>query len=462
MVEFSDALFRYNSAVLLPVEIAPSSDGLDRGGLDMVAACLFFAQNHPDKAILVAGHTDTVGSPESNVRLSGLRAQAVHGLLMGLRDDFAEACFGPHLTQEQRYPHGGDGSKAGTLYSDYADVLNWLADNFGWDCQCGYPNGPPWIYDATLRFQKAYNASQVKAEAMQADITATGVFDRPTWAAVFDCYQAKLAECLCLSPGELSSLRGGLKFLPSASPYASCGESKPLDHMGVDNFRSQTNRRVEVLFFDPGEEPQAPCQSGPCVPDECDVHERVAYRREPVANVPRWMAVWDQPLPIKMGDVRIMRLKSQDLVAGTLVTFQRTCLVGSRVIPHGASIAVTAADKVAEATWSEWFSVELPGAPQQLKQDERFLPVRFSFVVQVAGQPDCASPELAYGDTVSKQYVFETPDKVPAAGIVYTLVSPWGYIEGTTSDAGMVEHVGLPPGGVGIVLRDWHLVNELE
>lgn len=462
MIEFSDALFRFNSAVVLPAETSPSSDGIARAGLDMVAACLFFAQNNPAKSILVAGHTDTVGSSEANVRLSGLRAQAVHGLLMESRDGFAEACFGPHLTQEQRYPNGGDGSKAGTLYSDYADVLNWLASSFGWNCECGYPNQPPWIYDATLRFQKAYNTSQVKADAMQSDVKPTGMFDQPTWAAVFDCYQAKLAEILCLSPAELSSLRGQLTLLGSVTPYASCAEYKPLDHMGVDNFRSQTNRRVEVLFFDSGEEPHAPCLSEVCVPADCDAHEKDAYRREHVPDVPRWMAVWDQALPIKMGDARIMRLKSPDLVAGTLVTFQRMCNVGGRLITMGDPVEVEAGDKVAEAPWSDWFSAELPGVPQELKQGQSFRPVRFSFVAQAAGSPESTSPELSYADAVSKQYVYETPDQVPAAGIAYTLASPWGYIEGKTSDTGMVEHTDLPPGGVMIVLRDWHLINELE
>jgi len=33
------------------------------------------------------------------------------------------------------------------------------------------------------------------------------------------------------------------------------GERFPIEELGVDNFRSQTNRRVEILFFNTGEEP---------------------------------------------------------------------------------------------------------------------------------------------------------------------------------------------------------------
>jgi hypothetical protein len=122
MIEFADTLFRFNSGVLLPVETGPSSDGIPHPGLDVVAACLHYSEKHQDKTILDAGHTDTMGSDDSNVRLSRIRAEAVHGMMVGDRDEFANACWGPHLTQDQRYPNGGDGSKAGVLWYDYLQV----------------------------------------------------------------------------------------------------------------------------------------------------------------------------------------------------------------------------------------------------------------------------------------------------------------------------------------------------
>jgi hypothetical protein len=162
LIEFADTLFRFNSAALLPGEIAPATDGAQHSGMDVVAACLRYAQVHLDKKMLITGHTDTVGSDESNVTLSQIRAQAVHGMLSGDRDEFGKACWGPHLTKEQRYPHNGDGSEAGVMWLDYADVLNWVATEMGWPCQTGYPkSSTPGLWSATQKFQKSYNASDV-------------------------------------------------------------------------------------------------------------------------------------------------------------------------------------------------------------------------------------------------------------------------------------------------------------
>ena len=110
-IEAGDTLLRFNSGVLLPVETAPGADGIVRPGLGVVAACLDYSAKNRDRKMLIAGHTDTVGGDDANVRLSRIRAEAVHGMIVGNRDQFANACWGPHLTDEQRYPDGGSGGK---------------------------------------------------------------------------------------------------------------------------------------------------------------------------------------------------------------------------------------------------------------------------------------------------------------------------------------------------------------
>lgn len=63
------ALFRSGSATL-----NPGSNRVLIGALEMIRA-------HPDKRVLVAGHTDATGNPRSNLRLSEARARSVRNWL---------------------------------------------------------------------------------------------------------------------------------------------------------------------------------------------------------------------------------------------------------------------------------------------------------------------------------------------------------------------------------------------
>uniref|UniRef100_E1T8C5 OmpA/MotB domain protein n=1 Tax=Burkholderia sp. (strain CCGE1003) TaxID=640512 RepID=E1T8C5_BURSG len=65
----SMSLFRSGSAVL-----NPGSNRVLIGALEMIKA-------HPDKRVLVAGHTDSVGTPASNLKLSEARAASVRDWL---------------------------------------------------------------------------------------------------------------------------------------------------------------------------------------------------------------------------------------------------------------------------------------------------------------------------------------------------------------------------------------------
>jgi hypothetical protein len=278
-IEVADTLLRFNSAVVLPRGLPTATGAVSPSGFDVVATCLRYARAHPAKAIVIAGHTDTVGSDASNVKLSGIRAEAVHGLLVGNRDQFALASWGPHLSADQRYPHGGDGSKKGVLYDDYADVLTWVADQFGWPC--AYPHSSRTLWQATKNFEDSYNASTV-GEAAGKPIPSDGWFTKATWAAAYDCYQLKLAESLHTDLVGLAAIQGKVAFVNPDVPTVSCGEFKPIDQLGRDNYASQTNRRVEVLYFDGKELPNPPCFGGACDPGACDIYNNDIYVPHPV------------------------------------------------------------------------------------------------------------------------------------------------------------------------------------
>ncbi len=291
-LEIDDALFRLMSAVLLPEaqnpDAAPNEpDGTRPTAMDLLAASLRYAELHPDRKILITGHTDTAGGDEYNQNLSEFRAAAVHAVLTngsGSREDFGDIAHGPHLQGKEK--------KQQVLYDDRVQVLNWVAATFGWSCATSGEYGD--YLRAVKSIQSTYNKEGNDGAPIE-QLDVDGDFGPATWRAVFDCYQLRLAETLELRADELRSLQdevGGR--LVADAPFAGCGENKPRDKVGVDNYRSQTNRRVEVLFFEPGHEPKTPCSHGNCDPKACKLYDRRWYRRKrlPAQVTPAEPLLW--------------------------------------------------------------------------------------------------------------------------------------------------------------------------
>src|SRR5690606_32320048 len=49
---------------------------------------------------------------------------------------------------------------------------------------------------------------------------------------------------------EVASLRANIKWLDDGRKALGFSEHHPIDAVGTDNYESQSNRRVELLFFD--------------------------------------------------------------------------------------------------------------------------------------------------------------------------------------------------------------------
>ena len=279
-LEIDDALFRLMSAVLLPEAQNPGAaptepDGTRPTTLDLLAASLRYAKLHPqDRKILIAGHTDTSGGDEYNENLSEFRAIAVHSVLTngnGAREDFGDVCHGPHLQGKEK--------KQQVLYDDRVQVLNWVAAAFGWPCSTNGEYGD--YLRAVKDFQRTYNEEGNEGHPRE-QLDIDGDFGPASWRAVFDCYQVHLAETLEITVEELETLQSGVRgqFVKSSKPLVGCGECKPKEMAGLDNYRSQTNRRVEVLFFEPPDHlPEVPCLVGDCDPEACELYDRKWYLR---------------------------------------------------------------------------------------------------------------------------------------------------------------------------------------
>lgn len=243
-VEMTDAHFRTNSAVLLPEGEDPEADGDHQAltSVGVIATALRFNDEHAGRTLLVAGHTDTAADTAFNQKLSEERAEVTLALLKGgdaSRERFKTLCDGRHTV------------------ADIKQILSWVAvglDNF--DCDPGVINDQP--DDKPVRkFQAAYNANKatINPDPNVPPLTVDGSVGKLTWGAFFDCYEAALRDELGENAAGVAALRAKLKFTDPKHEFLGFSENFPIEELGVNNFRSQSNRRVEILFFEPGEEP---------------------------------------------------------------------------------------------------------------------------------------------------------------------------------------------------------------
>jgi outer membrane protein OmpA-like peptidoglycan-associated protein len=242
-VEMHDGLFRSNSCVLLaegeaPTEEADGHQSLTGPGL--VAGVLAYNALYPGKKLVVAGHCDTMNTVEFNQTLSEERAQVAWACLTGDRDLFSSLCDKRH-----------DGV-------DLTQIFDWTARVFGFTCQPTVLDQRP--SSKTIRhFQESYNERYDDLFASMPDADRfdppSGSMSEQVWKAIFDCYEVALQQELAKDAAGVAALRDKLVWVDPQRQALGFSEYHPVDNLARDQYRSQANRRVEVLMFDPGEEP---------------------------------------------------------------------------------------------------------------------------------------------------------------------------------------------------------------
>jgi hypothetical protein len=278
VLDFEDIHFHFDSAVLLPDFGDCGAGGADPSdlnrvtGLAAVRSVYLHAEEHPAQKLLIAGHTDRSGPSAYNVKLSSLRADNILRVLEGDRAGWVEICNGKHKTE------------------DYQQILKWIDVIWGWGCDPGAVDNilGPATREAIRVFQRKYNAGTSELPpGFSADITVDGVVGRQTWGAFFDIYMRVLELILGVDKAGLRAKQQSLQFL-DAQKIVGCGENQPLSSNIVANRRSQLDRRVEVIFFDPGEEPKLTCHPEPeaCSPNDCELYDKEFFHLTPIPGKP--------------------------------------------------------------------------------------------------------------------------------------------------------------------------------
>jgi outer membrane protein OmpA-like peptidoglycan-associated protein len=299
VLEAEDTLFRSASSVFLPTRIpeeveddspfeTPPEKLLEAqrqvSGLAVMAGLFRYydlcLRRKAAKHILITGHTDSVGSVKSNEELSHRRAQVVLSVIEGTpqaREAFAGIVHRTHVPEDEQH------------------ILQWIAAMLDWsDVNPGPIDGKIGnkTQAAIRRFKQRVQGNdfpppKYQGLAFSSDIdelrsslgrgSALGQRD---WAMFFELYQAELQHMLQDDDLHLPSLRSRLRWVFEDKKAVGCGETWPIDARGQDNFKSQANRRVEIVFYDPQEfKGELPCKDGTCAREECHVYRDIGRQQ---------------------------------------------------------------------------------------------------------------------------------------------------------------------------------------
>ena len=198
---------------------------------------------------------------------------------------------------------------------DIQQILKWISFNFEYDCDPGKITNEmdSETQTALLNFQKRYNIDFVTLKIHQNRFThefikidEDGKMGKQTWGAFFDMYMLELLIILGINEDGLIELKDKLQFLKKShsnpAPTVGCGENFPASGSTTED-ENAVDRRVEILFFDEGEEPKLECHPSRfnCIKSKCDLYPKDRfYKHEPVEV---------EPLPLPSGVAVRVHLK---------------------------------------------------------------------------------------------------------------------------------------------------------
>lgn len=293
ILEMEDVLFHLNSAVMMPENPQGEESSTQGGGAGeeqikisgIKALALVFKQFEfdPEVKMVISGHTDTSGTAEFNFKLSKERALNILYLIYKSDEDdsrkkWAEICYNRQKVE------------------DYQQILTYFEKKLSCGCD---PNGidDKWGDDtkeATEKFLIKMGLGNVKVKAAVYEIESDQKKRWPAhiWELVYDLYSKELHEVLEIGAADLEARRkASVKFVDDDKKIVACGESFPIADAEKKNYRSQKNRRVELLFFDKDEIPELTCPA--------DVKNN--HKEE---DCPLWRKFYFVPLYIDPADLK--------------------------------------------------------------------------------------------------------------------------------------------------------------
>lgn len=243
LLELPDSVFRTDSCVVMP-ERQNASASNDRNSqntapttISTLALALRLCEETPHLKLLVAGHTDSVDSVQYNQKLSQERSDVVRCILCGDRDTFKPLVNARHRV------------------SDYKQLLLWCTrsvPHIPFTCDPGEIDDVKHTGVESVRvFQREYTYYKYNLGAANfPDLVDDGSMGPLTWGAIFDVFQYEIARELGETVQAAAKLRDHLRWVDDSRRALGFSEYHPIEAANEDNYESQSNRRVELLFFD--------------------------------------------------------------------------------------------------------------------------------------------------------------------------------------------------------------------
>ncbi len=259
IVEMEDVLFHHNSCVMMPTgpaglssEDGAADDSADEAaareqqrvvtGFEVLALILREFEINPHQEMVFAGHTDTSGRADYNFELSLMRSQNAQYLLSTDSAAWADLCYHRHKIE------------------DYQQIMKYFVTRHrDWNCNPGKLDN---IWgDNTRRATDNFFTANGLPPAVFQQVVSDGNkrWPQAAWEKVFALYQGEMCRVLGVSQAGLETMIDNLVYVDDTKKCVGCGESFPIDQAEQDNYRSQTNRRVEVFLFAENEEPVMDC-----------------------------------------------------------------------------------------------------------------------------------------------------------------------------------------------------------
>ena len=309
VLDVEDSHFNFDRRVVLPDLSAtdgstPVLDTRRVTGIGVIFAALTHAKKNPSQGVCVTGHTDAKGGAAYNQELSEDRGKNVSLLLCGKRDEWRT-----HAAAEDNV-------------DDVQAVLKWQAQRAGFDCDPGDIDNK--LGDKTRkairRFQELYN-EEVDRQAgkdtpLRTKIGVDGKVGKETWGAFYDLYMTELMDLFDTDKvSDVEALQAQIKAPPGMKEFVGCGEHIPFNparrnpfEKGSDEHlegpqKNPPDRRVEILFFDPGEEVPQVChpKPGKCDPTKCPIYIVEPFRQKPI-GIPKGLPVTEVNLKLSFRD----------------------------------------------------------------------------------------------------------------------------------------------------------------
>jgi outer membrane protein OmpA-like peptidoglycan-associated protein len=237
-LQFEDTvMFRTDSAVNLPNGCGAQEDKGDTAGellgLNGIAAIFKETEQNGQHRMIITAHTDTKASAKYNFDLSADRGTAIVALLEGERDDWA--AIAARRNHEK----------------DIQTILTWADARYTWGCDPGPIDGDygKKTYAALRTFKERFDAlADISYKIGNSDET----IDATTWGAVFELYRKELAGILGVSYAGMEDKYKQIKsrWAEDEMKSTACSEAFPIEKPTLNDYASQTNRRVEVIFYE--------------------------------------------------------------------------------------------------------------------------------------------------------------------------------------------------------------------